>query len=1000
MTDVHSGLLPLSETQQQVWLTEQLAPERSVFTEAMAVRIDGPLDPDVLEQALGQVARRHDVLHTVFPMLDGIPMQRVVPDQTATVVRQDLSAVPEPHRAQALNQLARNFVDGRRNLAVDLPLRGLLVALGPDDHALVLAIHHLVADGWSARIVMTELVDRYEALLAGRSLDESPPALRYADFVVWEQGLLESSLVDADTDYWRTALAGALPLELLPGRVRPVEKGMTGRIAEFELGDELADPLLDLCRRNGFTTYVAALAVFAAVAARWSGQDDVVVGTQVANRVRSELEDVVGQFANTVPVRIDLRGDPDFDTLLERCRRSSTDAVERAHIPLRRIVEIAAPARDLSRPVLIQHLFTPRERPVRQERLGSARMVPFQIDRRRARLDTITEIDIRPGVLRAFVEYDTALFDEPTIAALTEDWSRCLRAWLADPGLPLSRLPLHGAPTTTSDAVPTVAPAKPMADPVPELTALVRSAWQEYLGVELVRPDDDFFVLGGHSMVCARVVHQLRDLLGVDLPLRMLFDHPTPADFAAAVEQRSPGLESALRALATMPDFDQVAEPEARPSGMAHDLPLTSSQLPIWLAEQRDPGLLTHTIPIVITVRGTFDVDTLRSAVAAVVAHQEGLRATFAELDGEPIQRIAAELSLDVPLIDLSNLPQDERTARAADERTRLGKHAFDLTTGPLLAVRVLRLADDLHHLHIVFHHLVTDEVSMTVFMAELAAAYEAEAAGRPARLPDLPVRLADYAEWERGRLRGTELARLTGFWRRQLSRAPELDVPTDRPRPARRGFNGEFLSRSLPQQTFAGLADCAGRVGGTPFTVFLTALVVLLHRRTGATDIVIGVPSDNRLLPGSERLVGCFLNVLPLRVDCSGGPSFAVLALRVRDALLAAYDHQSLPLAMIVQAARTPRPADRPPLFGVTCELQLPGWLPARLAGCSLEYDFVSHGTARYDLAFHGMVSPDSMYLGLEMNTDIWDRSTGLGMLDQLAALLECLPFRTEAAC
>ncbi|HEY0805377.1 MAG TPA: condensation domain-containing protein, partial [Pseudonocardiaceae bacterium] len=236
MTNVHSGLSPLSETQQQVWLTEQLAPERSVFTEAMAVRIDGPLDPVILEKALGQVARRHDVLHTVFPILDGIPMQQVLPERTATVVRHDLSAVPEPHRAQALNQLARNFVDGRRDLAVDLPLRGLLVALGPSDHALVLAIHHLVADGWSARIVMTELVDRYEALRAGRSLDESPPALRYADFVAWEQALLESSLVEADTDYWRATLAGAPPLELLPGRVRPAEKGMTGRIAEFELG--------------------------------------------------------------------------------------------------------------------------------------------------------------------------------------------------------------------------------------------------------------------------------------------------------------------------------------------------------------------------------------------------------------------------------------------------------------------------------------------------------------------------------------------------------------------------------------------------------------------------------------------------------------------------------------------------------------------------------------------------------------------------------------------
>ncbi len=994
-----TGDVPLSETQQQVWVTEQLDPDRGIFTEAMAVRVHGPLDPDALERALAQVGRRHDILHTVFPVVDGHPVHRVRPEMAVPLVRHDLSPVPEPHREHALNQLARNFVDARRDLAEDPPLRGLLVSLDQDDHAFVLAVHHLVSDGWSARIVMTELVDSYEALLRGRSLDESPPALRYADFVAWEHAMLASPLVADDLAFWRETLSGAPPLELLPGRVRPARKGTVGRIAEFELGDELADPLLDLCRREDVTPYVASLAVFAVVAARWSGQPDVVVGTQAANRVRSELEPLVGQFANTVPIRVDVSGDPTFGVVLQRCLRSSADAVERAHIPLRRIVELAAPARDLSRPVLIQHLFTPRERPVSAGNLGPARMVPFQVDRRRARLDTITELDVRPGILRAWVEYDTALFDGDTITALVADWSRCLRAWLDDPGLRLSELPLFGPPATVGV---TVLPDNgSAADPLPQLdqlTAVVRSAWQEQLGVDAVGPDDDFFVLGGHSMLCARVVHRLRELLDVDLPLRLLFDHSTPRGFAEAVERRSPGLESSLRALAAMPerDFEQLAGSERGPRTVpvgAQVLPLTSSQLQIWLAEQRTPGLLTHTIPVVMTVRGAFDTDAFRAAIAAVLAHQEGLRSTFAEVDGEPVQRIAATLTLDVPLADLRELPPPERIARAQRERTKLGRHAFDLTTGPLLAVRVLRLEDELHHLHLAFHHLVTDEVSMTVFMAELADAYESVVDGREVRLPDLPVGLADHVEWERRHLAGAELARLTAFWRRQLAGAPELDLPTERPRPDKISFRGEFLSASPPRETFDAMAELAARLGVTPFNVFAAAVVVLLNRLTGETDIVIGVPSDNRVMLGSERLIGCFLNVLPVRVDCSGSPVFADLVLRLRDALVAAYDHQSLPLPMIVRAAGAARRADRPPLFGVTCELQRQGWLPERIAGSTVEYDFVSHGTARYDMAFHGMIFAGGIFLGLELNTDLWDPSTGAGMLDQLVALLTVLP-------
>jgi hypothetical protein len=285
----------------------------------------------------------------------------------------------------------------------------------------------------------------------------------------------------------------------------------------------------------------------------------------------------------------------------------------------------------------------------------------------------------------------------------------------------------------------------------------------------------------------------------------------------------------------------------------------------------------------------------------------------------------------------------------------------------------------------------------MTVFMAELADAYESLVDGREVRLPDLPVGLADHVEWERRHLAGAELPRLTAFWRRQLGGARELDLPTARPRPDKISFAGEFLSASPPRETFDAVAELAARLGVTPFTVFAAAVLVLLNRLTGETDIVVGVPSDNRVMPGSERLIGCFLNVLPVRVDCSGSPAFADLVLRARDALVAAYDHQSLPLPMIMRAAGVVRRADRPPLFGVTCELQRQGWLPERIAGSAVEYDFVSHGTARYDMAFHGMIFAGGIFLGLELNTDLWEPSTGAGMLDQLAALLTVLPAKAE---
>jgi hypothetical protein len=976
---------PLSETQQQIWVTEQLEPGRSVFTEAMPMLVHGPVDADILGTALAQVGQRHDILHTVFVVADGTPVQRVEPDLVAPLHLADLSTLPEPHRKQALSQLTRNFVDGRRDLAKDSPLRALLVTLGRDEYALVVTVHHLVCDGWSAGMVVDELTERYAALLTGRSTEDRLPAIAYTDFVVWEQDLLASDFVTEDLEFWRTNLRGATPLELVPGRPRPAEKGMVGRIGEFALDDTLADPLLAACHDRNVTPYVAMLAVFGAVAARWSGQPDIVVGAQAANRVRSELENVVGQFANTVPIRLDLSANPSFTELLDHSQRASADASDRGHVPLRRIVTEAAPARDLSRPVLIQHLFTPREQPVKAERLGPARLEPFMVDRRRARLDTLTEIDVRPGRLRALVEYDTALFDEPTITALVADWTRCLHTWLTDPAVRVDDLPLHGPPEQEAPPVEAVPDTPtPRAPSVEHLTALVASVWQEYLEVDEVTPDDDFFVLGGHSMLVARVLYRLRDLLNADLPLRALFDNTTVRGFAEEVERRVPGLEESLRALATMPqqDFEDLVDLEPVADRASTDtLPLLAAQLPIWLAEQRDPGLLTHTIPVVVAIHGRCDTTALRMAIQRVVDRHEGLRAAFPAVDGVPVQRIAPKLTLDVPVVRVDESERDIR-------RTDLGNHTFDIANGPLLAARILKVREREHLLHMVFHHLVTDEVSMTVFLRELSEVYESIVEGRSARLVELPG-LADCVAWERRHLGGDELARLTGFWRRQLAGAPYLEVPVDRSRTEKRAFDGEFLSVAPPVAAYGRIAEVARDLGVTPFTVFTATVLDMLHTVTGETDLVVGVPSDNRIMPGSERLIGCFLNVLPLRVDASGGPTFAELVRRVRDALVTAYDHQALPLARIAEAVGAGRATDRPPLFGITCELQLPGWLPARLGGASLTYDFVSHGTARYEMAFHGMVFPTGVFLGLELNTGLWHESTGMRLLAHLESRL-----------
>jgi non-ribosomal peptide synthetase component F len=271
--------------------------------------------------------------------------------------------------------------------------------------------------------------------------------------------------------------------------------------------------------------------------------------------------------------------------------------------------------------------------------------------------------------------------------------------------------------------------------------------------------------------------------------------------------------------------------------------------------------------------------------------------------------------------------------------------------------------------------------------MGEMGEFYKALLEKRQPRLPELRLQYPDYAVWERKWLSGNNLERLEHFWRRQLFQVPLLEIPTDHPRPPRLRLEGEFLMREAPADLFQWMTALAQEHQTTPFTVFTAVTAELVHRLSSQGDFVIGVPSENRNLPGAEFLIGSFLNVVPLRIDRSGEPTFVEFLRQVRNTLLDAYNHQALPITKIVEMAGVTRQPDRMPLVQVSCELQLEQWLSLELPGCRYEYEFVSHGTARYEMAFHGMAKSDHLLLAVELNKTLWQESTGYKLLADLQA-------------
>ncbi|WP_345327445.1 amino acid adenylation domain-containing protein, partial [Kitasatospora aburaviensis] len=431
---VRSGDFPLSFAQEGLWFLHRLAPEAPDYTAALAWRVAGELDPARLDRALGQLAARHESLRTTFPLVDAQPVQRVDAAPAVTAVRHDLRGLDDPYGEavrQAAEELHRPF-----DLAAGPLVRVTLWRTGADEHLLVLALHHIVSDGWSLGVLVRELGALYE----GRALPDLP--IQYADFADWQRRELAGATLERGLDYWRKRLAALPALELPTDRPRPAEPSWAGATREFTLEPELVTRLEQLGRAHGATLYMTLLAAFQILLGRWSGQRDFGIGVPVAGRGRPEVEHLIGLFINTLVLRADLTGDPTFTDLLTRVRDHTLDALDHQDVPFDRVVEELHPDRGAGRSPLFQAMFDLEVRSIAMPRLGSAELHTAEIPFGVTKFDLMFTFTTDPGAAGGFVQYRTDLFDAVTIDRLIQGCRTLLATVATAPDTPLSTLPL------------------------------------------------------------------------------------------------------------------------------------------------------------------------------------------------------------------------------------------------------------------------------------------------------------------------------------------------------------------------------------------------------------------------------------------------------------------------------------------------------------------------------------------------------------------------------
>ena len=594
------------------------------------------------------------------------------------------------------------------------------------------------------------------------------------------------------------------------------------------------------------------------------------------------------------------------------------------------------------------------------------------------------------AITRAFGEGDTRLlaYVVPTASsAVDED---ALRTHLASrlPGymvpsrfIAMAALPLTGSGKIDRNALP--APAEeaasahsPVEGYADEHQASVAAHYRQVLGLGQVGPHENFFSIGGHSLLAAQLATRLGSELGTTVPLRTVFEHPTIAGLAGWI--------------ATNATKDGAAPPVMRlaPGTRA---PLSLMQQRLWYLEQLQPGRTVYNVPSAHRLRGALDFDALARAFARIVERQDVLRTVIATHEGEPYQQVLAEVDARLVREDLSALPADQREPELMRRLEDQIAQPFDLVQGPLFRARLYLLEDDHHVLFFMAHHLIWDGWSFDLFYDEMSALYQAYAAGGDDPLAAVPVSYGDFSAWHRDWLDGPELSRQLQYWQARLADAPEaLDLPVDHARPATPSNDGDTVWLRIPQTTVDTLRAQAQAQGTTLFMTLLSAWSLLLHQLSGQRDLVIGTPVRGRGQPGLESLMGFFVNALPLRLRVDPDQSFAALVQDVRAEVVDAFGSQDVPFEHLVRVLDKRRDPSRFPIYQAFFSYQDARQRPSCWGALAHENLPVFQAASAQDVALWFLEGSDGLVGGLNFNTDILLRETAELLKQRYLSLLE----------
>jgi amino acid adenylation domain-containing protein/non-ribosomal peptide synthase protein (TIGR01720 family) len=846
--------LPLSFAQERLWFLDQLEPGNPAYNMAGAIRLTGTARLDALRQAFDQVVDRHESLRTVFPTIDGRGFA------TPATVRPSLVEIDTPGDLDAWlrDEQSRSF-----NLATGPLIRAAAIRTAADQIVLAVTMHHIVSDGWSIDVFLDELCRAYTAALEGRAAQLPKLAVQYVDFAAWQRQRFAAGLLAPQLEFWRDALAGAPTLLELPtDRPRPEAQSYQGAVHSISIDSTLATQVVDRARESGVTSFMTLLAAFGMALNRWSGQDDMVIGFPAAGRSRRELEPLIGMFVNTVPIRLQIAEGATFASLLAQVKTRTVDALSNQDVPFEKLVDELGVERSLSWSPVFQVMFISQ-----QARPAPALPAGLQVETIPGAETGTTKFDLtlaiaeREDGLVVSLEYDRALFDAETIERFANDYAAVLKNGLAAPEAVLEGSgKVLGGPRTSPN-LPNLPEPPRTARNLPELVAPATPAeqaladiWRQVLRLDRISVTDNFFEVGGDSIVSIQVIAQLRDK-GWNVDPRRIFRHQT------------------IRALAA------VAEPVGAATAVVEEasgpLPLTPMQQLFFDLNPPSPNHFNQSL--LVTVAPDVAAAELQSALVETQRVHPVLRSRF-QSGGNGWQQVVQPTPNVVVERRVAGTSQVEGICQAA-------QRSLDIANGPVFRAVLIDCGAAGLRLFLVAHHLVVDAVSWRVILADIETAY---AQARRGVSPSLPGELcgpATHRELVRAWHADAGAAE-TDYWEGVTAGVSPLFAPAvSSSAPSR----ARTIVTTLAEDETAPLLGPAHRAYNTTTgDLLLAAYAKALAAVAGRDTVLVDVEGHGRdALPAADlsRSVGWFTTLYPIRVAQVGTSDASTLIRGVKEA-------------------------------------------------------------------------------------------------------------------